>query len=100
MESVRLRQASERDIPALVRLLPRSWLVTRAPESPFEAVIGSRCRATVGRGSERYGEGATQLNLKALSHATARGHGADVGCATEVDKEKERRLSVGSDIAS
>ena len=33
-----LRQATERDIPALVRLLRRSWLVTWAPELPFEAV--------------------------------------------------------------
>jgi GNAT superfamily N-acetyltransferase len=33
-----LRQATERDVPALVRLLRRSWLVTWAPELPFEAL--------------------------------------------------------------
>lgn len=33
-----LRPAQERDVPALVRLLRRSWLVTWAPELPFEAV--------------------------------------------------------------
>jgi GNAT superfamily N-acetyltransferase len=33
-----LRSAEEQDVPALVRLLRRSWLVTWAPELPFEAV--------------------------------------------------------------
>ncbi|QGM96701.1 GNAT family N-acetyltransferase [Methylocystis parvus] len=33
-----LRQASECDVPALIRLLHRSWLVAWAPELPFEAV--------------------------------------------------------------
>jgi ribosomal protein S18 acetylase RimI-like enzyme len=33
-----LRPAEERDVPVLVRLLRRSWLVTWAPELPFEAV--------------------------------------------------------------
>lgn len=33
-----LRRAEERDVAALTRLLRRSWLVTWAPELPFEAV--------------------------------------------------------------
>jgi ribosomal protein S18 acetylase RimI-like enzyme len=33
-----IRPAEEYDVPALVRLLRRSWLVTWAPELPFEAV--------------------------------------------------------------
>lgn len=37
-ETITLRPAEERDVPALVRLLRRSWLVTWAPELPFEAV--------------------------------------------------------------
>ncbi|MGU3539839.1 N-acetyltransferase family protein [Methylobacterium sp. A54F] len=37
-ESITLRPAHESDVPALVRLLRRSWLVTWAPELPFEAV--------------------------------------------------------------
>ncbi len=35
---VSLRRAEERDVAALIRLLRRSWLVTWAPELPFEAV--------------------------------------------------------------
>lgn len=37
-QSVILRPAEETDVPALVRLLRRSWLVAWAPELPFEAV--------------------------------------------------------------
>lgn len=37
-ESIALRRARDSDVPALVRLLRRSWLVTWAPELPFEAV--------------------------------------------------------------
>jgi ribosomal protein S18 acetylase RimI-like enzyme len=37
-DRILLRQATERDVPALVRLLRRSWLVNWAPELPFEAV--------------------------------------------------------------
>lgn len=37
-ERMILRPAEESDVPALVRLLRRSWLVTWAPELPFEAV--------------------------------------------------------------
>ena len=37
-ERIILRPAEEADVPALVRLLRRSWLVTWAPELPFEAV--------------------------------------------------------------
>jgi GNAT superfamily N-acetyltransferase len=37
-DCIRLRQATERDVPALIRLLRRSWLVSWAPELPFEAV--------------------------------------------------------------
>lgn len=33
-----IRSAVEEDVPALVRLLRRSWLVAWAPELPFEAV--------------------------------------------------------------
>jgi N-acetylglutamate synthase-like GNAT family acetyltransferase len=33
-----IRSAEEQDVPALVRLLRRSWLVTSAPELPFKAV--------------------------------------------------------------
>jgi ribosomal protein S18 acetylase RimI-like enzyme len=33
-----IRSAEEQDVPALVRLLRRSWLVAWAPELPFEAV--------------------------------------------------------------
>ncbi|MEH2625820.1 GNAT superfamily N-acetyltransferase [Bradyrhizobium sp. AZCC 1719] len=35
---ITIRLAEERDVPALARLLRRSWLVTWAPELPFEAV--------------------------------------------------------------
>ncbi len=37
-DSMGLRQAEEADVPVLVRLLQRSWIVTWAPELPFEAV--------------------------------------------------------------
>jgi ribosomal protein S18 acetylase RimI-like enzyme len=37
-DSVILRPAEDTDVPALIRLLQRSWLVTWAPELPFEAV--------------------------------------------------------------
>jgi len=37
-ETVILRPAKEEDVEALVRLLQRSWLVTWAPELPFDAV--------------------------------------------------------------
>ena len=37
-ESITLRPGQDSDVPALVRLLRRSWLVTWAPELPFEAV--------------------------------------------------------------
>src|SRR5580704_18240524 len=33
-----IRSAEEQDVPALIRLLRRSWLVAWAPELPFEAV--------------------------------------------------------------
>lgn len=36
--AILLRPAQARDVPALVRLLRRSWLVSWAPELPFEAV--------------------------------------------------------------
>lgn len=35
---LQIRQALAADVPGLVRLLRRSWLVTWAPELPFEAV--------------------------------------------------------------
>jgi hypothetical protein len=35
---ITIRPAVELDVPELVRLLRRSWLVTWAPELPFEAV--------------------------------------------------------------
>ncbi|RYC33625.1 GNAT family N-acetyltransferase [Lichenibacterium minor] len=37
-ETVQLRPAAQVDVPALVRLLQRTWLVAWAPEVPFEAV--------------------------------------------------------------
>lgn len=37
-EPTMLRAAVKSDVPALVHLLRRSWLVTWAPELPFEAV--------------------------------------------------------------
>ncbi len=37
-ERIDLRPAEQSDVPTLVRLLRRSWLVTWAPELPFEAV--------------------------------------------------------------
>ncbi|MCB4768837.1 GNAT family N-acetyltransferase [Ancylobacter sp. Lp-2] len=36
--TIELRPADEGDVPALIRLLRRSWLVAWAPELPFEAV--------------------------------------------------------------
>ena len=33
-----IRSAEEQDVPSLVRLIRRSWLVVWAPELPFEAV--------------------------------------------------------------
>ena len=36
--AIQLRRATEADVPVLIRLLQRSWLVSWAPELPFEAV--------------------------------------------------------------